>query len=119
MLRTRAGRRVAEPAAVDALADDGDLPVREGDPEAEGGEVASRHPSVLGGELSGGGKARQFGNRLPEEPAFLARRLPELAPVSGRQPQIGERIADGAQLPVDDCPDRAVRADDRVQEMEV
>src|SRR5207342_3045355 len=58
------------------------------------------------------GKARRQGRRLAEGDQLFAR----LGPVDHQQADVGERVAEGAELPVDDRGHLALRGEDHVVE---
>ena len=104
-LRGRAVRRVVEPAAVDALDDDRDLPVRERDPEAERGRIAPRGSDVRARELLRAREAGQRGDGLGEQGVRSRCAAAAISrPVGDHQPDVGQRVADRAELPVEDGP---------------
>src|SRR5665811_2076563 len=84
-------------AGVDALEDDRQLPVAEGDEEVELGEVAAGALGVAGAQLGAAGEAR----RQVGGPAERDRLLPVLAalgPVDHQEADVGERVAERAAV---------------------
>ena len=106
------GRRAADVAGVDALEDAGQLPVAEGDVEVEALEVASRRRRVARPHLGPAGESRHRRGGDPEQGRLVA----GIGPVHHQQPDVGERVAEGADLPVEHGPHRAVGAEDGVVE---
>ena len=99
-------------AGVDALEDDRQLPVAEGDEEVELGEVAAGALGVAGRSSSRSGKP---GARVAGWPSG-DRLLAGLGPVDHQQADVGERVAEGAELPVDDRGHLALGGEDHVVE---
>ena len=106
--RSHGPRRVAD---VDALGDAGQLPQREGDVEPDAGQVAAGPRRVPAHQIGGLGESRQRRGRplpLPRERGQLG------VPVSDQDAHVRQRVAQRAQLPVQDGADLAVRGDDGV-----
>jgi hypothetical protein len=102
--------RSADIAPVDALKNARELPVAERDVEAQLGEIAARTVGIALGERRRRGKAWRPSRGSDD----LADRVALLRPVDGKEAEVGERIAQGADLPVEHRDDAAVAIDDDV-----
>ena len=110
--RIAIAERAAEVPRVHAFEDARQLPVREGDIEVEVRDVAAGHLRVPLGDAS-----------PRPEPGFGGRagapgtgRIVGARPVDGQQPDVGERVAERADLPVEHGDQLAVVADHAVVE---
>src|SRR4051794_38381163 len=101
-------------AGVDALEDDRQLPVAEGDVEVEFGEVAAGAVGVTSRDLGLGREARGEVGGHAEGDYVVA--LAALGPIGHQQANVGEGVAEGAELPVDHGGDLAARTEDHVVE---
>ena len=70
-------------------------------------------------ELLGAREARQRRDRLREQGVLPVRCRGHLRPVGDHHPDVGQRVADGAELPVEYGPHGPVSADERVAEVVV
>ena len=99
-------------AGVDALEDDRQLPVAERDEEVDLAQVAAGALRVAGLDVLAAGEAGRHRRRLEQR----QQRVALLAPVDEQQADVGERVAERAELPVDDRGDLAGIVEDHVVE---
>src|SRR5207244_5724231 len=85
-------------AGVDPFEDDGDLPVAEGDVVVDVRQVPAGDGGVAGGDVLAARHAGARG-RGPGQGGDLVARL---GPVDEQHAHVGQRVAQGAQLPVED-----------------
>ncbi len=102
----------ADVAGVDALDDAGQLPVAEGHVVVDGRQVAARRPRRSARAARAGAGSRRAGGAAAGD----RRRRRRVGPVDHQQADVGERVAEGADLPVEHGDDGAVGADHAVVE---
>ena len=98
-----------------ALQDDGELPGGEGHVEVEPGQVATRAGRVGLGDGGAAGEAGHDRRGRAQGEGLVA----GLGPVHQQQADVGQRVAEGAQLPVEHGQDPAGGGQDDVVEAEV
>src|SRR5688500_13293242 len=96
LLEAGADGLAAGEAVVDALDDDGELEVAEGDVQAEAGDVGAGAGAVAVDELVGGEEPAHRGDGAGDRVVLDV----EALPVDVEQAEVRERVAEGGHLPV-------------------
>ena len=107
VIEARADHRAAGRAGGDALADDGELEEREGLIPGGIGDVEAGRPRVALDHLGARGEALGRGHRGDDPRGGQHVVVARLAPEREQRPEVGQRVAERAHLPVQDGDDAA------------